>query len=94
MPNQIASPIKKARAQELLSLSKELEIKYMEKNLDKVITFIPEVYKDGYLIGHTENYLLIKATGDIASLHQVVPIKTLKIIYPYILSEICSLELV
>ena len=94
MLNQIASPIKKARAQELLSLSKELEIKYMEKNLDKVITFIPEVYKDGYLIGHTENYLLIKATGDIASLHQVVPIKTLKIIYPYILSEICSLELV
>ena len=64
MDNQVDECIKKKRVRVLLDLSKELEIKYMNKFIDKKVTFIPEVIKDGYLIGHTGNYLLIKCKGE------------------------------
>lgn len=64
MCDQINEDVKKARCRELIKLSKELEISYMEKFIGTSVTFIPEVFKDGYLIGHTGNYLLIKCRYD------------------------------
>ena len=61
----------------------------MNKFLDKEVTFIPEVYKDGYLIGHTGNYLLIKCLGDNNLLHNNVSVKLENIQYPYIIGK-CS----
>ncbi len=80
--------VKKKRVKMLLELSKQLEQKYMEQNLNKKVYFIPEVYKNGYLIGHTDNYLMIKAKGTEDLLHQLVEVKTKKLEYPYILSDI------
>ena len=60
----------------------------MKKYVNTKIEFIPEVYKDGYLIGHTENYLLIKAKGNEELLHNTVTIKTKEIDYPYLISEV------
>lgn len=88
MKNQIDGNIKKERVRTLLKLSKELEQDYMERFLNKDLTFIPEIEKDGYLIGHTENYLLIKARGNIKDLKKTVIINTKEIEYPYIISEI------
>ncbi len=89
MKNQIHGEIKKERVKTLLKLSKELEIKYMNKYLNKEIEFIPEVYKDGYLIGHTENYLLLKAKGKEDLLGKTVKVKTTELDYPYLKSNIC-----
>lgn len=68
--NQIDEEIKKERVRTLLKLSKELEEKYALKFINKELEFLPEIYKDGYLIGHTGNYLLIKAKGNIEDLNK------------------------
>jgi len=89
MKNQIHGEIKKERVKILLKLSKELEQNYMDKYLNKEIDFIPEVYKDGHLIGHTENYLLIKTKGNEELLGRTVKVKIKEIEYPHLKSEIC-----
>lgn len=89
MKNQVHGEIKKERVKVLLQLSKELEQKYMNKYINKEIDFIPEVYKDGHLIGHTENYLLIKAKGNEELLGTTVKVKIKEIEYPHLKSEIC-----
>ena len=92
MKNQVDGNIKKERVKILLSLSKELEKEYMQKYIDKEIDFIPEIYKDGYLIGHTENYLLIKAKGKEENVNKTVTVKIQELDYPYLLSKIKQLE--
>lgn len=87
MEGQIKEEVKKQRVMELLKLSKELENKYMNKFIGKTLTFIPEVYKDGYLIGHTGNYLLIKLKGCEELLHKEVSVKLMENKYPYIISS-------
>lgn len=87
MEGQIKEEVKKQRVMELLKLSKELENKYMNKFIGKTLTFIPEVYKDGYLIGHTGNYLLIKLKGCEELLHKEVSVKLMENQYPYIISS-------
>lgn len=85
LPNHIDNVTKKRRVKELMDKSQELEKEYMEKYIGKEITFIPEVERDGYLIGHTGNYLLIKYKGDKKLLHKDVTVMAKEIEYPYLL---------
>ena len=84
LPNHLDETTKKDRVRRLMAISKNLEIEYMEKFLNKEIVFIPEVYRDGYLIGHTGNYLLVKVRGNEELLHKDVTVKITKIDYPYV----------
>lgn len=61
MENQIDEKTKKERVHILMNISKELELDYMNKFVGCEVEFIPEVLKDGYIIGHTGNYLQIKS---------------------------------
>ena len=88
MSNKINGIVKKMRVKQLLELSKNLEVNYMNKHLGKEVVFIPEVYEDGYLIGHTSNYLLIKAKGDKNLLTKEVIVKISKVEYPYLISSV------
>ena len=88
MKNKIPSNIKKNRVKRLINLSKELEIMNLKKNVNRDILFIPEVYKDGYLIGHTGDYLLIKAKGEEKYLSKEVNATTKEVDYPYLISEV------
>jgi len=88
MDNQVSDVIKKQRVSELINLSKQLELDYMNKFVGQTISFIPEVYKDGYLCGHTENYLSIKVKGCKKLLNEIVKVKINSIEYPYCLAEI------
>ena len=90
MKGQIDGSVKKKRVKRLLELSKKLEIDYMNKFLNKEIYFIPEVYKEGYLIGHTENYLLIKAKGSEDFLKRECRAVLKEVNYPYVISQICD----
>lgn len=83
MDNQISEEVKKIRVKKLLDLSKELEVNYLNKFIDKELIFIPEVYKNGFLIGHTGNYLLVKCEGDKKLLNTDVLVKINKTNYPY-----------
>ncbi len=87
MKNQVDEKVKKDRVRKLIDLSKELEIEYMSKFIDKKVTFIPEVYKDGYVIGHTGNYLLIKKPGNLSDLNCEMEAHITKVEYPYCISK-------
>ena len=90
MEEKLSEEIKKERSRRLVMVSKDLEVDYMNKFLNKEVTFIPEVYKDGYIIGHTGNYLLVKSKGNVNLLHQNVKVKICEIDYPYVLGIIIN----
>ncbi len=83
MKEQINSVIKKERVKRLLKLSKQHELKTMKRFLNKTIDFIPEVEKNGYLIGHSNNYLLIKIKNNNYKLNSNLVVKIKEIKYPY-----------
>lgn len=87
MPNHLDENTKKNRVKVMMKISKELEIEYMNKFINQELTFIPEKYEDGYLIGHTGNYLLIKAKGSCMN-HESLNVKITKVDYPYCLADI------
>ncbi len=88
MDNQISEEIKKQRVNILIDLSKELEIKYMEKFINKEVVLIPEISHDEYLIGHTGNYLSVKVKANKKLLHEDVLVKITKIEYPHCIAEL------
>lgn len=77
---------KKARARELLQLSKQLEIEYATKFLNQTVEVLIEEQKDTYSIGHTGNYLKVKVRKPIIP-NTFVNVKITKIEYPYCLAE-------
>lgn len=79
---QIPDNIKKKHTDILLNLSKEMEINYMNKFINKELDVLFETYKDGYSYGHTTNYLNIKVKGKFeSSTFKNIVIKEIK--YPY-----------
>ncbi|MDD4624455.1 MAG: tRNA (N(6)-L-threonylcarbamoyladenosine(37)-C(2))-methylthiotransferase MtaB [Bacilli bacterium] len=79
MQNQINSITKRKRSKILIDLSNELENNYKNKFINKKAIIIPETYKDGYLIGHSSNYLLIKEKGNIEEINKLKEITLLNI---------------
>lgn len=88
LPDQIDEKTKKDRVHEMMSLSKKLEIQYMERFIGRTMTFIPEVLKDGNLVGHTGNYLLLKTLGENKLLNHDIEALLMKVDYPYVISKI------
>lgn len=88
MENQVSEEFKKNRVSKLLELSKKLENEYMNKFINTKTTFIPEIYKDGYLIGHSGNYLLIKAKGNEEDLKKELDVMIKNVEYPYVIGNI------
>ena len=82
MENQIDEKTKKERVHILMSISKELELDYMNKFIGCEVEFIPEVSKDGYIIGHTGNYLQIKSKIK-SNGHETIKTTIKSIEYPY-----------
>ena len=86
LPNQVEEKLKKDRTKILINLSKELEIEYMNKFINNNLSFIPEVKKDGYLIGHTGNYLLVKLKSD-EILNKSIDVNIESVNYPYLIGK-------
>ena len=83
LPNHIDDVTKKERVKSILKISEELEKEYFNRFVGKEVEFLPEIYKEGYIIGHTGNYLLIKINGSIDDLNEIKNVKIEKIEYPY-----------
>ena len=82
MENQIDEKTKKERVHILMDISKELELDYMNKFVGCEVEFIPEISKDGYIIGHTGNYLQIKSKIK-SNGHETIKTTIKSIEYPY-----------
>ena len=88
IPNHVDDVTKKKRVKELVELSKELENNYMDKFINKKVLVLPEIYKDGYLIGHTDNYLNVRVKGSSELLNKIIEVKIIKNNYPYLDGEL------
>lgn len=88
MENQIPENIKKERVKKLISISRNLELEYMNKFIGSTLEFIPEIEKEGFLYGHTGNYLYIKVNGCKDLLHKTMLVKIVDSEYPYSIGEI------
>ena len=86
LPNHIRGDIKKSRARKMLEVSKELEIKYMEKYIGKEVEVLVEEYKDGVSLGHTGNFLYVKVPKELPH-NEIVKVKIKEIDYPYCIGE-------
>lgn len=82
MSNQIDGIIKKERVSKLIDIGKQLSLDYAQKNVGLTLDVIPENYKDGYLIGHSSNYLMIKFKGSQDDIGQLVSVLITKAGYP------------
>ena len=81
LPNHVDNVAKKERVKILIDISKKLEIEYANKFIGNCVEFLPEIKKDGFIIGHTGNYLLIKTKS------KNNKVKITKVDYPYCIGE-------
>ena len=63
MAGQLTKEEKHIRCKGLINVFEELEECYYKKHIGNTVLVIPETYKDGYLTGHTDNYLKVKFEG-------------------------------
>ena len=87
LSNHLDGTTKKERCRRLIELSKELEISYFNKFINKEVSFIPEMYKEGYVVGHTGNYLNVKTKGTINDLNKIKRVTIKRVEYPYCIGE-------
>ena len=87
LDGKIDNKEKKDRARRLIEVSEELEIKYMEKFINREVEVLVEEHKDGYSIGHTGNFLHVKFKGDYP-VNEFVKVKIEKVDYPYCIGKV------
>lgn len=80
MNGHIENKVKKARAKQLIEISETGYDKYKASFVDKKLSVLFETFEEGYLTGHTSNYLQVKVKGSKEYLNtmQNVCIKELK----------------
>ena len=86
MSNKIDNGIKKKRARQLIELSKELEIDYMNKFIGKKLNVLIEENDGKYSYGHTSNYLYVKIES-IYEQNDEVDVLIEKVDYPYVVGK-------
>lgn len=72
MPNQIAPNIQEERSRRLIDLSNENQKKYNEAYIGKTVQVLFEEESNGYIKGHTQNYLVVNINGNIEKFHNKV----------------------
>ena len=76
MSNQIAPNIQEERSRRLIDLSNENQKKYNEAYIGKTVQVLFEEKSNGYIKGHTQNYLVVNISGNIEKLHnQIVQVQ-------------------
>ena len=79
------------RAVRLAKVEKEIGVRasyyFREQFIGEDVEFLPEVYKEGFIIGHTDNYLLVKSKGNIDDLNNIKEVSIKKVEYPYVTGE-------
>lgn len=87
MDNQIDEQTKHKRVKEVLKLSEELEIEYMNKFINTEVFVLIEKFENGIISGHTENYIPVKANGVESDINELLMIHIDKMEYPYLIGN-------
>lgn len=87
LSNKLDGKTKKEYANKLIEISKELEINYMKKFINKRLDVLIEEYKDGYSYGHTSNFIYVKIKGEYKH-NEFVSVILKEVEYPYMLGEV------
>lgn len=74
MSGHIENKVKKERAGKLIEISKELYDRYKEHFIGKEVDVLLEKMEDGYLFGHTSEYLPVYVKGNPEDLHKMVKV--------------------
>ena len=82
MEGKIDEHEKKERSRRLIEVSRELEINYMKKFVNKEVEVLIEEFKDGYSYGHTGNFLYVKVKGELPH-NEIVKVTIKDVDYPY-----------
>ncbi|MGE4571882.1 MAG: tRNA (N(6)-L-threonylcarbamoyladenosine(37)-C(2))-methylthiotransferase MtaB [Candidatus Izemoplasmatales bacterium] len=88
MKNQIDKSVKKERVHLLIELSNQLKKSYYESQLNSIKSVIVEQEKDGYLFGHTSDYISVKFVGQKALLGQLIDVELSEMDFPNIIGTI------
>ena len=64
MPNQIDGNKKEERSNKLIELSNSTENKHNQSYIGKTVKVLFEEFEDGFLKGHTTNYMMVKVAGE------------------------------
>lgn len=87
MDNQIDEQTKHKRVKEVLKLSEELEIEYMNKFINTDVLVLIEKFENGIISGHTENYIPVKVNGVESDINELLMIHIDKMEYPYLIGN-------
>mgnify|MGYP001772004767 FL=1 len=87
MDNQIDEQTKHKRVKEVLKLSEELEIEYMNKFINTDVLVLIEKFENGIISGHTENYIPVKSKGVESDINELLMIHIDKMEYPYLIGN-------
>lgn len=87
MDNQVDEQTKHKRVKEVLKLSEELEIEYMNKFINTDVLVLIEKFENGIISGHTENYIPVKANGVESDINELLMIHIDKMEYPYLIGN-------
>lgn len=88
MPNQVDGRVKKDRVHRLLTLSDELKLTYYQKQMNQVKKIIIEQEKDGYLVGHSRDYVSVKVKGNHSLIGEEVDVRLINVDFPDMLGEV------
>lgn len=88
MGEDIDSSIKKERVMNLLKLNEILAARYIESQMKTTQQVIAETWSEGFLVGHTSNYIKVKFPGDKSQIGKIINIRITKEQYPLSDAEI------
>ena len=63
MENQVSPEIKEKRSKILIDMSDKFEKEYQKLYIGKTVDVLFEEMEDGFLKGHTANYMMVKSKG-------------------------------
>lgn len=75
MTGQITKEEKHKRCKKLISVFDSLEESYYKKHIGCTLTIIAETYEDGFLTGHSDNYLKVRFNGSEDLLGKEIEVK-------------------
>ena len=72
MKNQVDGKVKEERSKKLIELSNRNQNEYNESYIGKTVKVLFEEYKNGNFKGHTANYIMVKAKGDLKDENKII----------------------
>lgn len=72
MKNQVDGKVKEERSKKLIELSNRNQNEYNESYIGKTVKVLFEEYKNGNFKGHTANYIMVNAKGDLKDESKII----------------------